>query len=159
MKQPVLAKPPQRLAMKRLRAAYESGDKTALAHAILYCAQFRARLPAWAADAYWGGWIKVVQRTADWNDLLGAVRVRTPKQIARDLRKMGQIGQLVKLLPTVRTPIERGDEAGFFRELGNKMGIKPRAVRALYYLKVKFDGQDIRALPRWVLRRRATAQQ
>lgn len=140
-------------SMVQLRAKYEAGDKSSLALAIYGCAVCRKPMPPWVADAWLGGWGDVVWRVADWNDLLGQVKIRTPKQIKRDQMKLEQIGKLAKLLPTVNAPIERDGE-GAFRELGEKMGIPWRAVKELYYLSVDIDGEHIRILPPSVLRRR-----
>lgn len=103
---------------------------------------FRVPLPAWVRDAFGEGLYNVQTRRADWNDLLGDVRVKTPKQIARERLKVEQIGKLRRLLPSVTKPIER-DSEGAFRELADRMGggIKPRAVRELYYAHVTYDGK------------------
>jgi len=142
--------------MKRLRAEYQAGDKSALALAIFGCGHLRKPLPPWVAEAWHDGWVDASMRVADWNDLLGKVRLKTPKQIQRDNTKLKQLGTLAKLLPSVRAPIERDSDGGAFRELGEKMGISPRAVRELYYMKIKYDGEDIRVLSPLVLRRRGT---
>jgi hypothetical protein len=142
--------------MDGLRVQYETGDKSALALAIFGCARLRKPLPSWAADAWWDGYIKVAERVADWNDVLGNVKVRKPKAIQRDQKKLQQLAQLVKLLPSVCAPIERDSEAGAFGELGNKMGISPRAVRELYYMKCKYDGESIRVLSPHVIKTRGT---
>jgi hypothetical protein len=141
--------------LQRLRAEYEAGDKAALAMAISLCAHSRKPLPAWATEAWDGGWTNVAMRVADWNDLLGDVRVKTPKQVEREQMKREQLCRLVRLLPTVNEPIER-DSEGAFRELADKIGggIKPRAVRELYYAHMNYNGKKVRLLPSWVLRRR-----
>jgi hypothetical protein len=141
--------------MQTLRRAFEAGDRTALAMAINRCAIFGKPLPPWAAEAWRDGWTKAAMRVADWNDLLGEVRVKTPGQIKRERVKLDQLAKLVELLPSVQAPIER-DSEGFFRELAEKMGggIKWRAVKELYYLQVKFDGEKIRVIPPSRLRRR-----
>lgn len=139
--------------MKGLRTKYEAGDKSALALALWGCARLRRPLPSWVAEAWQVGWFNVTMRTADWNDLLGTVKVKTPKQIERERVKQEQLGKLVKLRPSVRAPIER-DSEGAFRELGEKMGIAPRAVRELYYTKFTYDGEEIRVLSPLIMRRR-----
>jgi hypothetical protein len=120
--------------MERMRAKYQAGDKSALAMTIYICGRRRKPLPAWAADYWWQGWFNVSTRVADWNDLLGKVKMKTPKQIQRDSMKLNQLGELVKLLPSVRNiPIERDEETGKIAALADKMGITPRRAKELYY--------------------------
>ena len=40
------------------------------------------------------------------------MKVKTPKLIQREQMKLRQLGQLVKLLPSVRAPIERATARG-----------------------------------------------
>jgi hypothetical protein len=147
-----------RQKMKRLHTEYEAGDKSALALAIIGCGHLRKPLPPWVAEAWHAGWVNVSMRVADWNDLLGEVDVKTTARQKRERRQLEQFNQLVKLLPTVSAPINRDNGEGFFRELGEKMDIKPRTVREMYYKKLKFNGEEIRLLPRHVLRRRHQTQ-
>jgi len=144
--------------MDELRAEYEAGDKSALALAIEGCGLWRKPMPRWVVQAWSEGYWKVILRAADWNDLFGAVKVKSPKQQARERRELERMSKLVKALPTISAPIERGDSEGAFRELAEKIGtgITPRQVRELYYKKVNYKGREIRALSSSVLNSRGT---
>jgi hypothetical protein len=128
------------------RADYEGGDKSALASAIDYCAITRKPLPDWVAEAWHDGRAHVLLRLCDWSDVLGKVRRKTPKQIRRETREDKLVGQLVRLLPTIQNPIERGDSEGAFAELARKMGITPRQVREFYYKKYTYGGKQYRVI-------------
>lgn len=136
--------------LDRLQAEYEAGDKGALVLALRACAVSLAPMPLWVAKAWMGGWLNVVGGVADWNALLGDVKVKTPKQIARRRRDQERLLKLVELLPYVRASIER-DSEGAFEELGEKMGISARAARELFYRKVKANGKSVRLIDSTVL--------
>jgi hypothetical protein len=145
--------------MEHLRVEYEGGDKTALSGAICMCITRHRPLPDWAGEAFRGGWVKALSRQADWNDLLGAVRVKTPKQIARERRKLELAIQIKEILPSVMKPIARDGKDDRFTEaaatLSAKMGrvVKPREVRELVYATVTVGGEKFRLLPASALRR------
>jgi hypothetical protein len=120
--------------MERMRTKYEAGDKTALAMAIAICGRRRKPLPPWAADSWWDGWIDVMKRVADWNNLLGKVKVRTSKQLRRERTQIDQLRKIAKLLPSVGDlPIQRDNDTGMIAALAEKMGNTPRQTKELYY--------------------------
>jgi hypothetical protein len=148
----VAAKPDSQFQqeMDRLQAEYEIGDKGALVLALRACAICLEPMPLWVAKAWMGGWLNVVGGVADWNALLGDVKVKTPKQIARRRRDQERLIKLGELLPFVHASIER-DSGGAFEELGKKMGISARAVRELFYRKVKANGKSVRLIDSTIL--------
>jgi hypothetical protein len=140
--------------MKCLRDEYEAGKKESLAMAIFICAGQGKRLPAWAAEAWRDGWADVIMGLADWHDLLGKPKRKTDKKIERERKQVEDLNKLLELLPSIKASIDRDDGNGFFAELAQKMGVKPRQARELYYLKVKYHGEKIRVISRLALRSR-----
>lgn len=131
--------------LEAFRIQFEHGDKNGLVMALWACARLQKPMPRWVADAWIRGWWDTANGVTDWNSVLGNVRVKTAKKIAREKRDAARLHKLAKLLPSVRTPIER-DSGGAFQELAEKMKLPARTVRELYYMKVRIDGKSVRAL-------------
>jgi hypothetical protein len=122
-----------RVAVQALESDYRAGDASALADAISISFWSGFLPPQWVQDAWSEGSRRVNSRECSWADVLGGDKPMTPKQLARDDRDGWQLAKLRRLLPTLREPINRSNDAPCWREIAGPLKTHPRQAKVIYY--------------------------
>jgi hypothetical protein len=119
---------------ERHRAAYEAGDKLALAQMIMICAVYHWPLPEWATTAFLYGYGRLVtEKRASWDDVLGNPFPKGMHARTAQLEEWTyEVYRRVKKLRAQGVPLDKA-----FSLVGRETALGGRTVISGLYYKVE----------------------